>query len=140
MISQNPNATPIWLLIIFSAISYFGIPRIKKFVGKITPLACADYKTLLIHSEQIKTNNDEDYHINHIVGDSNNSCFCTGTGRYGMSAYGRYFGMYDRQLLTYSLYDNGKVLLRSYINDGDYLNGEIGLAANWKLLLLPSLL
>ena len=53
---------------------------------------------------------------------------------FGMSAYGRYFGMYDRQLLTYSPYDNGKALLRSYINDGDYLNGEIGLAANWKLL------
>ena len=53
---------------------------------------------------------------------------------FGMSAYGRFFGMYDRQLLTYSPYDNGKALLRSYINDGDYLNGEIGLAANWKLL------
>lgn len=52
---------------------------------------------------------------------------------FGMSAYGRVFGMYDRQLLTYSPYDNGKALLRSYINDGDYLNGEIGLAANWKL-------
>ncbi len=53
---------------------------------------------------------------------------------FGMSAYGRYFGMYDRQLLTYAPYDNAKALLRSYINDGDYLNGEIGLAANWKLL------
>lgn len=53
---------------------------------------------------------------------------------FGMSAYGRYFGMYDRQLLTYSPYDKGKALLRSYINNGDYLNGEIGLAANWKLL------
>ena len=53
---------------------------------------------------------------------------------FGMSAYGRFFGMYDRQLLTYSPYDNGNALLRSYINDGDYLNGEIGLAANWKLL------
>lgn len=53
---------------------------------------------------------------------------------FGMSAYGRFFGMYDRQLLTYSPYDNGKAMLRSYINDGDYLNGEVGLAANWKLL------
>jgi len=34
MFSQNPNATPIWLLIVFSAISYFGIPRIKKYVSK----------------------------------------------------------------------------------------------------------
>ncbi len=53
---------------------------------------------------------------------------------FGMSAYGRYFGMYDRQLLVYTPYQDGKALLRSYINDGDYLNGEIGLAANWKLL------
>ena len=34
MFSQNPNATPIWLLIILSAISVFSFPRIKKFVGK----------------------------------------------------------------------------------------------------------
>ena len=53
---------------------------------------------------------------------------------FGMSAYGRCFGMYDRQLLVYTPYEDGKALLRSYINDGDYLNGEIGLAANWKLL------
>lgn len=53
---------------------------------------------------------------------------------FGISAYGRGFGMYDRQLLVYTPYENGKALLRSYINDGDYLNGEIGLAANWKLL------
>lgn len=36
MFSQSPNDTPIWLLILFSAISYFGIPRIKKFVSKYT--------------------------------------------------------------------------------------------------------
>jgi len=53
---------------------------------------------------------------------------------FGMSAYGRYFGMYDRQLLVYTPYEDGKTLLRSYINDGNYLNGEIGLAANLKLL------
>ena len=53
---------------------------------------------------------------------------------FGMSAYGRCFGMYDRQLLVYTPYEDGKALLRSYINDGDYFNGEIGLAANWKLL------
>ncbi len=34
MISQNPNATPIWLLMIFSAITVFGYPRIKTFVSK----------------------------------------------------------------------------------------------------------
>ena len=35
---------------------------------------------------------------------------------FGMSAYSRYFGMYDRQLLVYTPYDDGKALLRSYIN------------------------
>jgi hypothetical protein len=36
MFIQNPNATPIWLLMAFSAISCFGFPRIKKFVSKYT--------------------------------------------------------------------------------------------------------
>lgn len=34
MISQNPNSTPIWLLLIFSEITVLGYPRIKKFVSK----------------------------------------------------------------------------------------------------------
>ena len=53
---------------------------------------------------------------------------------FGMSAYGKYLGLYDRQLLIYTPYEDGKALLRSYTNDGNYLNGEIGLAANIKLL------
>ncbi len=52
----------------------------------------------------------------------------------GISAFGKYFGMFNRQILTYSPYDNGNALLRSYINNGNYLNGEIGLSVNWKLL------
>ena len=53
---------------------------------------------------------------------------------FSISAYGRYFGIYDRQLLVYTPYMDGKALLRSYINNGDYLNGEFGIALNWKLL------
>ncbi len=53
---------------------------------------------------------------------------------FSMSAYGKYFGIYDRQLLVYNHYEDGKVLLRSYVNNGDYLNGEIGIAVNWKLI------
>lgn len=34
MFSQNPNSTPIWLLMIFAAIAVFGYPRIKKIVSK----------------------------------------------------------------------------------------------------------
>ena len=53
---------------------------------------------------------------------------------FSMSAYGKYFGIYDRQLLVYNHYEDGKALLRSYVNNGDYLNGEIGIAVNWKLI------
>lgn len=52
----------------------------------------------------------------------------------GLSAYGRFFGMYDRLLLTYIPYEEGHALLRTYVNNGDYLNGDIGVAVNWKLL------
>ncbi len=52
---------------------------------------------------------------------------------FSMNAYGKFFGIYDRMLLTYAPYQDGKTLLRTYINDGDYLNGEIGIAANCKL-------
>ncbi len=36
MFSRNPNATPIWLLMIFSVVSYFAWPRIKRFVSIYT--------------------------------------------------------------------------------------------------------
>lgn len=34
MLSHNPDATPIWVLMIFSAVTVFGYPRIKRFVSK----------------------------------------------------------------------------------------------------------
>lgn len=34
MFAKNPNATPVWLLIVFSAISVYCFPRIKKIVAK----------------------------------------------------------------------------------------------------------
>ena len=37
-------------------------------------------------------------------------------------------------MLVYTPYEDEKALLRSYLNNGDYLNGEIGIAVNWKLL------
>ena len=36
MFRSNPNATPISLLMIFSAVSYFAWPRIKRFVSIYT--------------------------------------------------------------------------------------------------------
>ncbi len=34
MLSNTPNSTPFWLVIVFAAITTFGYPRIKRFVGK----------------------------------------------------------------------------------------------------------
>ncbi len=34
MFTQNPDATPIWLLIIFSGVFYFGYPIAKRLVAK----------------------------------------------------------------------------------------------------------
>ncbi len=56
------------------------------------------------------------------------------TNIFGMSAYGRFFGLYDRLFQTYSHYDEGRTLIRSWINNGDYLSGSIGLAFSYKLL------
>ncbi len=53
---------------------------------------------------------------------------------FGLSAYGQFFGLYDRMLRTYSHYNEGAALIRTWINDGDYLSGTMGLAFNWKLL------
>lgn len=53
---------------------------------------------------------------------------------FGMSAYGRFFGIYDRMFQTYSHYNNGHALIRNWINDGDYLTGTLGMAFNWKLI------
>ena len=53
---------------------------------------------------------------------------------FGLSAYGQFFGLYDRMFRTYSLYNGGTALIRNWVNDGDYLSGSAGLAFNWKLL------
>lgn len=36
MFSQNPNATPVWLLMIFSAVAMFSYPRVKKIAARFT--------------------------------------------------------------------------------------------------------
>lgn len=53
---------------------------------------------------------------------------------FAMSAYGRYFGLYDRMFRTFIHYNEGQALLRTWINDGDYLSGTLGIAARWTLL------
>lgn len=56
------------------------------------------------------------------------------TNDVGMTTYGSFLGIYNRSILTYMPYQEGKALLRSYVNNGDYLYGEVGISVNWKLL------
>ena len=48
---------------------------------------------------------------------------------FNMSAYGRYFELFDRFITAYEPFDNARALLRTYINDGNYVQSEIGIAA-----------
>ncbi|MBD5170803.1 MAG: hypothetical protein HDT07_02190 [Bacteroidales bacterium] len=52
---------------------------------------------------------------------------------FSMSAFGEYFGNYNRVITKYSPYQNGEAVIRDYVNNGDYNRGQIGLAANLKL-------
>lgn len=52
---------------------------------------------------------------------------------FNMSAYGRYFELFDRFISAYEPFDNGRALLRTYINDGNYVQSEIGIAATLNL-------
>lgn len=52
---------------------------------------------------------------------------------FGMSAFGEYFGNYDRLVTVYSPYKDGEAVIRDYKNDGDYNQIHLGLAANLKL-------
>ncbi len=52
---------------------------------------------------------------------------------FGMSAFGEYFGNYDRLVTVYSPYKDGEAVIRDYKNDGDYNRIHLGLAANLKL-------
>ena len=53
---------------------------------------------------------------------------------FGLSAFNNFFEMIDRQIITYKPHFDGSTLLRTYINDGNYIQNEIGLAANYKLI------
>lgn len=52
---------------------------------------------------------------------------------FNISAYGRYFELFDRFITAYEPFENGHALLRTYINDGNYVQSEIGIAATLNL-------
>ena len=56
------------------------------------------------------------------------------SNRLSLSAYINSFEMLNRQLTVYEPFDGGHALLRNYINNGNYIQGQIGASANWKTL------
>lgn len=53
---------------------------------------------------------------------------------FSLSAYAQNFALYDRLTTTYVPYDSGRGILRTYTNDGDYVNTLVGLQARLTLL------
>lgn len=53
---------------------------------------------------------------------------------FGLNAFGNFNSFFNRQMTTYEHYKDGEALIRSYRNSGNFIKGEIGISANWKLL------
>lgn len=51
-----------------------------------------------------------------------------------LSAYCNFFELFNRQMTVYEPFGNGNALIRNYINNGDFLQGQIGITAFWKTL------
>lgn len=51
-----------------------------------------------------------------------------------VTAYGNYYELFDHMLTMYEPYKDGAAILRTYINDGNFIRGNVGLAVNWKPL------
>lgn len=50
-----------------------------------------------------------------------------------MSAFGVFYGAFDRLITVYSPYKDGSAIIRNYINDGNYGGGAFGLSFNFTL-------
>ena len=53
---------------------------------------------------------------------------------FGLNAFSNFNSFFNRQMLTYEPYNNGMAIIKNYRNSGNFLKGELGFAANWKLL------
>ena len=53
---------------------------------------------------------------------------------FGLNAFSNFNSFFNRQMLTYEPYNNGMAIIKNYRNSGNFLNGKLGFAANWKLL------
>ena len=52
---------------------------------------------------------------------------------FALNAYGNFYELFNKSLTTYLPYEDGRALLRTYVNSGDYIRGMIGVSANLKL-------
>lgn len=55
------------------------------------------------------------------------------SNNFSMSAYGEYFGIYNRLTTVYSPFKDGEGVIRDYQNNGDYNQVQLGLGASLKL-------
>ncbi len=51
-----------------------------------------------------------------------------------MYLYGSYTGIYDKTTTLFENYDNGRILVRRYVNDGNFSQFNVGTSANLSLL------
>ena len=56
------------------------------------------------------------------------------SNKFNLTAYAKYHEMFDRAIRIYEPYDGGHSLLRKDINNGNFINGRIGVSASLKLL------
>lgn len=52
---------------------------------------------------------------------------------FSMSAFGEYYGNYNRLITVYSPYDEGRAVIRDYRNNGNFNRTHLGFAAKLKL-------
>lgn len=53
---------------------------------------------------------------------------------FDLNAYAKYHEIFKRYIRVYEPFDGGNAVLRNYINNGNFIDGRIGVSANLKLL------
>lgn len=56
------------------------------------------------------------------------------SNKLGLNIYSQLFTIYNRAVFTFNHYDEGKAIIRTITNNGDYITESIGAAVTWKLL------
>ena len=56
------------------------------------------------------------------------------SNKFNLNAYASYHEMFNRIIREYNPFNDGHALLRKYINNGNFIDGTIGVSANLKLL------